>query len=377
MASRVGFAVLAVDGAARRSHLTVLGREVDLPGFMPVGTYGTVKSVTPEELKASGTEILVSNTFHLMLRPGDALVSSLGGLHRMMHWDGAILTDSGGFQVFSLGEMRKIEERGVTFRSPVNGDRVFLDPERSMAVQRNLDSDISMVFDECTPYPATEREAADSMRLSLRWAERSKAAHGAADAGLFGIVQGGVYPELRAESLHGLMNLGFDGYAIGGLAVGESAAERLAVLDALACGMPAASPRYLMGVGLPHDIVEAVWRGVDLFDCVLPTRNARNGHLFVREGVVRLRNARYRYEASPPDPDCSCYTCRNYSLAYLHHLDRAREILGARLNTIHNIHYYQSLMRGLREAIQLGSLEAFRREFYTARGEIPPESSVA
>lgn len=377
MTARIAFDLQATDGAARRSQLVVRGCKVALPGFMPVGTYGTVKALTPEELVACGTEILVSNTFHLMLRPGEERVARLGGLHKLMHWGGAILTDSGGFQVFSLGAMRKIEEQGVTFRSPVNGDRVFLDPERSMAVQRLLDSDISMVFDECTPYPATEREAASSMRLSLRWAERSKAAHGPADAALFGIVQGGVFPTLRAESLEGLVNIGFDGYAIGGLAVGETEAERLSVLDALVARMPPASPRYLMGVGLPHDIVEAVWRGVDLFDCVLPTRNARNGHLFVNAGVIKLRNARYRDEAAPPDPGCTCYTCENYSLAYLHHLDRAKEILGARLNTIHNVHYYQSLMRGLREAIESRALAQFRRDFYAARNAIPPESSVA
>lgn len=377
MTGRIQFRVIGVDGRARRSHLCVRGHSIDLPGFMPVGTSGTVKGVTPEELNACGTQILVSNTFHLMSRPGGARIAELGGLHRVMHWNGAILTDSGGFQVFSLGKLRKLEERGVTFRSPVNGDQIFLDPERSMAVQRQLDSDISMVFDECTPYPVARSDAAASMRLSLRWARRSRDAHGDSDAALLGIIQGGVFPELRAESLAELVDIGFDGYAIGGLAVGEPQEKRLRVLNSVVEQMPPKSVRYLMGVGMPHDIVEAVYRGVDLFDCVLPTRNARNGHLFVKSGVVRLRNARYRDDNNPPDVSCECYTCRHYSLAYLHHLDREKELLGPRLNTIHNLHYYQQLMRELREAIHRRSLADFRLDFYGRRGEIPPETSMA
>jgi queuine tRNA-ribosyltransferase len=315
-------------------------------------------------VRGLGADILVANTFHLMLRPGEQVVAAHGGLHDFMAWDGAILTDSGGFQVFSLGAMRKIEERGVSFRSPVDGAAVFLDPERSIQVQRDLGSDIVMVFDECTPYPATPEEAAVSMELSLRWAVRSRAAHGSSDAALFGIVQGGVYPELRAQSLTGLMDIGFDGYAIGGLAVGEPAAERLAVLDALVPMMPTEKPRYLMGVGLPGDIVESVWRGVDLFDCVLPTRNARNGYLFTRNGTVKVRNARHRDSLDPPEPGCECYTCTHFSMAYLHHLDRAKEMLGSRLNTIHNLHYYQRLMAELRGAVEQGTLETYRHNFY-------------
>lgn len=366
MTSRFEFRVLARDRSARRSQMRIRDHVVELPAFMPVGTYGTVKAMTAEELLGCGVQIIVSNTFHLMLRPGERVVADHGGLHRFMHWDGAILTDSGGFQVFSLGAMRKIEERGVTFRSPLDGAEVFLNPERSISVQRELGSDIVMIFDECTPYPASEAEANKSMELSLRWARRSRDAHAESDAALFGIVQGGTYLEQRYASLEGLQATGFEGYAIGGLAVGEPASERLGLLEGLAPKMPADKPRYLMGVGLPHDIVEAVWRGVDLFDCVLPTRNARNGHLFVSQGVLRIRNARYRDDLSPPDPECGCYTCRNYSLAYLHHLDRANEILGSRLNTLHNIHYYQSLMRGLRESIEAGCLAQFRQAFYQA-----------
>jgi queuine tRNA-ribosyltransferase len=362
--SQFHFDTRHTDGAARRSSMVVRGRHVELPGFMPVGTYGTVKAMGPHEVRGLGADILVANTFHLMLRPGEQVVAAHGGLHDFMAWDGAILTDSGGFQVFSLGAMRKIEERGVSFRSPVDGAAVFLDPERSIQVQRDLGSDIVMVFDECTPYPATPEEAAVSMELSLRWAVRSRAAHGSSDAALFGIVQGGVYPELRAQSLTGLMDIGFDGYAIGGLAVGEPAAERLAVLDALVPMMPTEKPRYLMGVGLPGDIVESVWRGVDLFDCVLPTRNARNGYLFTRNGTVKVRNARHRDSLDPPEPGCECYTCTHFSMAYLHHLDRAKEMLGSRLNTIHNLHYYQRLMAELRGAVEQGTLETYRHNFY-------------
>jgi len=362
------FELLNTDGAARRGTLSFTRGTVQTPAFMPVGTYGTVKAMTPEELTGIGAEIILGNTFHLMLRPGTEIIRAHGDLHDFMHWQGPILTDSGGFQVFSLGEMRKITEAGVTFRSPVNGDKVFLDPERSMQVQRELGSDIVMVFDECTPCPATEQQASDSMELSLRWAARSRQAHGDNPAALFGIIQGGMYPELRSRSLDGLVKVGFDGYAIGGLSVGETEAERIMILDHLQPRMPTDKPRYLMGVGRPEDIVEAVRRGVDMFDCVMPTRNARNGHLFTHQGEIRIRNARYENDTRPLDETCSCYTCRNYSRAYLRHLDKCREILGARLNTIHNLYYYQELMQWLRTATEAGSLEAFVADFYARRG---------
>ena len=360
------FRVLDRDGRARRGALRLEGRRVDTPAFMPVGTRGTVRAVDPDELRASGTRIIVSNTFHLMLRPGSDLVRAHGGLHRMMAWDGAILTDSGGFQVFSLGG--RVREEGVDLRSPYDGSPVRLDPELSMRVQRDLGSDVVMVFDECTAWPADRTTAAASMRRSLRWARRSRTAHGDSPAALFGIVQGGTWADLRAESLDGLCAIGFDGYAIGGLAVGEPMGLRLEVLDGLVPRMPDAAPRYLMGVGTPEDIVEAVWRGVDLFDCVLPTRNARNGHLFVRDGVVRIRNRRHREDTGPIDPSCGCPVCARFSRAYLHHLDRAGEILGARLATLHNLHHYQTLMSDLRNAIRSGELAAFRGGFRAARG---------
>ena len=360
------FRLLARDGAARSGELDLGGRRVDTPAFMPVGTRGTVKAVDPVDLHANGTRIIVANTFHLMLRPGAELVRAHGGLHRMMAWDGAILTDSGGFQVFSLGA--KVREEGVELRSPYDGSLVRLDPERSMQVQRDLGSDIVMVFDECTPWPADRAVAAASMRRSLRWASRSRAAHGDSPAALFGIVQGGTWSDLRDESLEGLRTIGLDGYAIGGLAVGEPMDERLEVLDGLLPRMPADAPRYLMGVGTPEDIVESVWRGVDLFDCVLPTRNARNGHLFVGDGVLRIRNRRFRDDPEPVDPNCGCPTCTRFSRAYLHHLDRNAEILGARLATLHNLHHYQRLMAEVRGAVRSGDLGRFRREFRAARG---------
>lgn len=366
------FEVLARDGAARRGRLSFPRGLVHTPAFMPVGTYGTVKAMTPEELIETGVQIVLGNAFHLLLRPGVAVVQAHGGLHRLMHWDGPILTDSGGFQVYSLGALRKLGEQGVSFRSPVNGDRIFLGPEESMAVQRALGADVVMIFDECTPYPATWEQAEASMELTLRWARRSREAHGDNPAALFGIVQGGMYADLRLRSLRGLVALGFDGYAIGGLSVGEPKAQMLAVLSELEPQLPATHPRYLMGVGAPEDIVEAVRRGVDMLDCVLPTRNARNGHLYTRHGVVRIRNARHRCDTAPLDPGCDCYTCRHYSRAYLHHLDRTREILGARLGTIHNLHYYQTLMAGLREAIAGGRLAWFVDEFYAARVQRPP-----
>lgn len=343
--SNMAFELIARDGAARRGRMTFPRGSVETPVFMPVGTYATVKAMTPEELEDCGTELIVANTFHLMLRPGTDRIVAHGGLHRFMHWHKPILTDSGGFQVYSLGEMRRISEEGVSFRSPVNGDPVFLDAETSMAVQRALGADIVMAFDDCTPLPASASETRVSMERTLRWAARSKEAHGDSEAALFGIVQGGLEPDLRKRSLEGLLELGFAGYALGGLSVGETRAEREQVLDGIVADMPADRPRYLMGVGAPEDIVEAVRRGIDMFDCVLPTRNARNGHLFTAEGVVRIRNARYRDDTGPVDASCACYTCRHYSRAYLHHLDRCGEILAARLGTIHNLYHYQKLMK--------------------------------
>ncbi|MGD2074726.1 MAG: tRNA guanosine(34) transglycosylase Tgt [Gammaproteobacteria bacterium] len=358
------FELLSTDGRARRGRLRFERGMVETPAFMPVGTYATVKSMRPEQVAESGAQMLLGNTFHLMLRPGTGIIQAHGGLHEFMRWPGPILTDSGGFQVFSLGELRRITEQGVHFRSPVNGDPVFLGPEESVAVQHALGADVVMIFDECTPYPADPDTARSSMELSLRWAQRSRDAHRDSAAALFGIVQGGMYPELRLESLAGLTAIGFDGYAIGGLSVGEPAAERSRVLEALDPAMPVDRPRYLMGVGTPEDIVEAVQRGIDMFDCVLPTRNARNGHLFTSRGVLRLRNARYREDRGPLDPDCDCYTCRNYSRAYLHHLDKCNEILGSHLNTVHNLRFYQRLMQGLREAIAAQRLEPFVADFY-------------
>ncbi|WP_456405061.1 tRNA guanosine(34) transglycosylase Tgt [Thiolapillus sp.] len=358
------------------NHSSVTGRQgqlqfergnIDTPAFMPVGTYGTVKAMTPEELEGMGAQIILGNTFHLWLRPGTDVIKAHGDLHDFTHWQRPILTDSGGFQVYSLGEMRKITEEGVHFRSPVNGAKVFMGPEESMAIQRDLGSDIVMIFDECTPYPATEEEARTSMELSLRWARRSKEAHGDNPAALFGIVQGGIYTDLRQRSLDGLMEIGFDGYAVGGLSVGEPPEDRWRVLDYLADRLPADKPRYLMGVGTPEDIVEAVCRGIDMFDCVMPTRNARNGHLFTHEGIVRIRNACHAMDTGPVDPHCDCYTCSNYSRAYLRHLQRCNEILGARLNTIHNLYYYQKLMADLREAIAADRLASFREDFYAAK----------
>jgi queuine tRNA-ribosyltransferase len=361
------YRVSHTDGAARRGRIELPRGTIETPAFMPVGTYGTVKAMTPEELRGLGAEIILANTFHLMLRPGVEIIAAHGGLHGFMGWDGPILTDSGGYQVFSLGAMRKLSEAGVEFRSPVDGARVFLDPERSIAVQQALAADIIMVFDECTPWPATETAARDSMELSLRWAARSRAAFGDHPAALFGIVQGGMYQELRERSLAGLVDIGFDGYAIGGLSVGEPRDEMMRVLDNLGPRMPAASPRYLMGVGKPEDIVEAVRRGVDMFDCVLPTRNARNGHLFVESGVIRIRNSRYRDDTRPLDENCACPTCARYSRAYLRHLAVCNEILGARLNTLHNLYYYQTLMQGLRDAIAAGDLAGHIRRFYEKR----------
>jgi len=353
------FKVSATDGAARRGVLQTAHGNIDTPAFMPVGTYGAVKGMSPVEVRELGAQIVLGNTFHLWLRPGLDVIGAHGGLHRFMGWDGPILTDSGGFQVFSLGEMRKISEEGVKFQSPVNGDACFLTPEESMRIQRVLNSDIVMAFDECTAHPATLEQARDSMQLSMRWAARSKTAHAGNPNALFGIVQGGMYEQLRDESLARLTDIGFDGYAIGGLSVGEPKPDMLRILRHTAPRLPADRPRYLMGVGTPSDIVAAVAAGIDMFDCVLPTRNARNGWLYTRHGVIKLRNARYRDDLGPLDPDCACYTCCNFTRAYLHHLQRVNEMLGARLNTLHNLHYYQELMAGLRAAIAEGRLADF------------------
>jgi queuine tRNA-ribosyltransferase len=352
----VRFSISHRDGAARRARLELVHGAVDTPAFMPVGTYGTVKAMSPLELREVGAQIVLGNTFHLWLRPGTEVIARHGGLHRFMGWDKPILTDSGGFQVFSLGALRKIGEEGVRFASPINGDRLLLTPEESMRVQRALDSDIAMIFDDCTPYPATHKQADKSMHLSLRWAERSRKAFDGSRNALFGIVQGGVYEDLREASLAGLSAIGFDGYAIGGLAVGEPRADRERILTHTAPRLPAERPRYLMGMGTPEDLIDGVLAGIDMFDCVLPTRNARNGWLFTRRGDVKIRNARWRDDARPLDEDCACYACRNFTRAYLHHLQRANEILGARLNTLHNLHYYLQLMRELRGAIEAGTL---------------------
>jgi queuine tRNA-ribosyltransferase len=357
-------------GRARRGRLCFERGTVETPAFMPVGTYGTVKAMTPEELRDLGAEIILGNTFHLMLRPGTGIIAAHGDLHDFMHWSGPILTDSGGFQVWSLGKLRRVTEEGVHFRSPVDGAQVFLGPEESMAVQRALGSDIVMIFDECTDYPVTEAEAAQSMRRSLRWAARCREAHADNPNALFGIVQGSTYEALRAESLQGLTQIGFDGYAVGGLAVGEPAEARQHTLEFLDPLMPEDRPRYLMGVGRPQDIVEAVRRGVDMFDCVIPTRNARNGFLYTSRGVLRIRNARHAADTGAIDPDCDCYACRHYSRAYLRHLCRCNEILGARLATIHNLHYYQRLMREIREAIDEDRFDAWARAFYEKQGTL-------
>lgn len=364
------FKLDASDGKARTGEMQFPRGAVATPAFMPVGTYGSVKGLNPQQIRDTGADIILGNTFHLMLRPGTEVIMQHGDLHDFTGWQRPMLTDSGGFQVFSLGEMRKISEEGVKFRSPVDGAEIFLGPESAIEVQHQLGSDIIMVFDECTPYPASEREARDSMELSLRWAKRCVQAHGDNKAALFGIVQGGMFERLREESLAGLEALGFDGYALGGLSVGEPKEEMRAVVEFCAERLPAASPRYLMGVGTPADIVHAVSEGIDMFDCVMPTRNARNAHLFTSKGLLRLRNSRYRNDTNPLDENCACYTCQNFSRAYLHHLDKCREMLGAQLNTIHNLHYYQALMAGLREAIEQGRLAAFARQFEAEQQEL-------
>lgn len=363
------FSIDKQSGAARTGSIEFRRGSVQTPAFMPVGTYGSVKSMTPEEVKSDGADMILGNTFHLMLRPGTETIRKHGGLHEFINWPGPILTDSGGFQVFSLADLRKLSEEGVKFRSPINGDEVFLSPERSMEVQHELNSDVAMIFDECTPYPATETQARESMQLSLRWARRSrdrfdslKATEPDRGEALFGIVQGGVYAELRQASLAGLTALGFDGYAVGGLAVGEPQPERIAVLDHLLPLLPEDKPRYLMGVGTPFDIAASVERGIDMFDCVMPTRHARNGHLFTARGPVKIRNAQYASDTAPLDSDCGCYTCNNYSLAYLRHLEKCNEMLGSRLNTIHNLYYYQEVMNNIRRAIDAGRLSDYTTE---------------
>lgn len=362
------FTKIAQDGLARRGELSFPRGKIQTPAFMPVGTYGSVKAMKPEDILATGAEIILGNTFHLFLRPGLDVIEAHKGLHDFTQWQKPILTDSGGFQVWSLAKRRKISEHGVTFASPVDGAKVFLGPEESMMIQRVLGSDIVMIFDECTPYPATEIVARKSMELSLRWAERSKKAHEGNDAALFGIVQGGVYPHLRTTSAEGLKAIGFDGYAVGGLAVGEPAHERELTLEAICPQLPDDKPRYLMGVGKPEDIVEAVARGIDMFDCVMPTRNARNGHYFTRQGQVRIRNARYEKDLLPIEPGCTCYTCSHgFTRAYMRHLDRCNEILASMLATIHNLHYYQTLMQDMRQAIENNAFEAFRENFYRLR----------
>jgi queuine tRNA-ribosyltransferase len=351
------------DNLARRGTLTLAHGAVETPAFMPVGTYGAVKTMSPAALHEINAQIVLGNTFHLWLRPGLEVIEAHGGLHQFMGWHKPILTDSGGFQVFSLGKLRKITEQGVKFKSPVNGDTCFLTPEVCMHIQRSLNSDIVMIFDECTPYPADELTARESMELSLRWAERSKQAHADNSNALFGIVQGGMHENLRNQSLAGLQTIGFDGYAVGGLSVGEPKDDMQRILKHTTALLPIDKPRYLMGIGTPADIIHAVAQGIDMFDCVLPTRNARNGWLYTQNGIIKLRNSRYRLDTTPPDKQCNCYTCRHFTCAYLHHLQRTNEILGAQLNTIHNLHYYQQIMTEIRAAIETGQFEKYAREF--------------
>ena len=352
------------DKNARRGELNFSRGNVQTPAFMPVGTYGSVKGMTPHQILETGSEIILGNTFHLGLRPGLAIIQASGGLHNFMGWDRPILTDSGGFQVFSLGKMSSISEDGVTFSSPINGDKVFLGPEESIKIQSVLGSDVVMVFDDCTPHPATFEVAERSMYLSARWAERSKIAHGESSAALFGIVQGGMFPKLRDISLSKIQEIGFDGYAIGGLSVGESKSELFEILEHVISKLPMDQPRYLMGVGTPSDLLEAAKLGVDMFDCVLPTRNARNGYLFTSRGDLKLRNSRHKDSDIAVDADCACYTCANFSRGYLHHLDKCNEILGSTLNTIHNVHFYQEHMQRIRTAICNETLEEFANGFY-------------
>ncbi|MFV9978948.1 MAG: tRNA guanosine(34) transglycosylase Tgt [Francisella endosymbiont of Hyalomma asiaticum] len=361
---------LKKEGKARRAKISFPRGDIQTPTFMPVGTYGAVKSLSPVELKEMGAEIILGNTFHLWSRPGTEIVRKHGSLHKFNGWDRPILTDSGGFQVFSLGKMRKLTEEVVTFKSPINGSKVFLSPEISIQVQRDLGSNIVMCFDECTPYPATEKEAKESMELSMRWAERSKDAHDDNPSALFGIIQGGIYEHLRDKSLAKLKEIDFDGFAIGGLSVGEPKEDMIRILDHTAHQMPEDKPRYLMGVGTPKDLVEAVYRGIDMFDCVMPSRNARNGHIFTSEGVIKIRNTKYKDDTLPLDPNCDCYTCKNFTKSYLHHLDKTKEILGYRLNTIHNLTFYQNIMKSIRKALDEGRFTEFRKEFLVSYNSV-------
>lgn len=363
------FELLNTDQRARRATLSFARGEIQTPIFMPVGTSATVKAVTPSELEQAGAQIVLGNTFHLMLRPGTEVIQAHGDLHDFMQWQKPILTDSGGFQVWSLKELRKISEKGVTFRSPVDGSKKFLGPEEAIEIQRKLGSDVVMIFDECTPYPATEQEVRASMELSLRWAQRSKVAHGDSPSALFGIVQGGMYEHLRDESLAELQKIGFDGYAIGGLSVGEPAAEMYRILDHITPSMPQHAPRYLMGVGTPENLVTAVHYGIDMFDCVLPTRNARNGWLYTSTGVVKIRNAKYEMDTRPIDPDCTCTTCKQFSRSYIKHLLKTNEILGARLATVHNLHFFLHLMQQMRDAIERNAFAEFKGNFFEMRGQ--------
>lgn len=370
------FEINAQDGEARTGVMRFPRGDVPTPAFMPVGTYGSVKGLNPHQVEDTGAHIMLGNTFHLMLRPGTEIINRHGDLHDFIGWSRPMLTDSGGFQVFSLGELRKISEKGVEFRSPVDGSKIFLGPESAIDVQHKLGADIIMAFDECTPYPATDEQARESMELSMRWAERCRAAHGEHDAALFGIVQGSMSTSLRDESLQKLEALDFPGYALGGLSVGEPKEEMRKVVEHCGPRMPEDKPRYLMGVGTPTDIVHAVSNGIDMFDCVMPTRNARNAHLFTSQGLLRLRNARYRDDTGPLDPECDCYTCRNFSRAYLYHLDKCKEILGSQLNSIHNLHFYQRLMAGLRTAIEQGRLSAFVASFLTSQQQLAEQDQT-
>jgi queuine tRNA-ribosyltransferase len=361
------FKLIKKDGQARRGKLQLKHGTVQTPVFMPVGTYGAVKSLSPQDLQSIGFEIILGNTFHLWLRPGLETISAFNGLHDFIQWHKSILTDSGGFQVWSLGKMRKITEEGVEFKSPINGDTCFLSPEESMRIQHRLNSDIVMIFDECTPYPASHEEAKTSMQLSLQWAYRSKAAHETNKNALFGIIQGGMYEDLREHSLNELTKINFDGYAIGGLSVGEPKEDMRKIINHIAPKMPEDKPHYLMGVGTPEDIIEAIAQGIDMFDCVMPTRNARNGWLFTEFGDLKLKNTQYKNDTNPIDSHCQCYTCQNYSRAYLHHLFRIGEMLGSRLNTIHNLFYYQKIVHDARSAIEIGSFETYRKIFHQNR----------
>ena len=370
------FTLHKTDGLARRGTLNLAHGAMQTPAFMPVGTYGTVKAMSPLELTEIDAHIVLGNTFHLWLRPGLEVIAAHGGLHQFMGWRKPILTDSGGFQVWSLGKLRKISEEGVKFQNPINGDTCFLTPEESMRIQKVLNSDIVMIFDECTPYPATHSQASDSMQLSLRWAKRSKQAHAGNNNALFGIIQGGMFEDLRDVSLAGLVEIDFDGFAIGGLSVGEPKADMLRILAHTAPKMPQHKPRYLMGVGTPEDLVAAVSQGIDMFDCVMPTRNARNGWLFTQYGDIKIKNASYKTDIRPLDADCTCYTCQNFSRAYLHHLQKVGEILGARLNTIHNLHYYQVLMQSMRKTIENGTFELFKKDFSEKRDSLKSKLAI-